>query len=231
MRLVVGNKNYSSWSMRPWVLMQPGAASPSTKCMLRFDSFDARLALQDRRSRRSARPAGCRCWSTTASPSGTPGDRRVPGRDASRTASSGRATEATRARARSVCAEMHSGFGALRSHCPMNIEARLPEVGARVLARAAGGARRRQRIVQMWTELLDAHGGPDAVRRLQHRRRLLRAGVHAHQHLRLPVPATDRRYIERAVRAARRERLDRRGAGRAATSSPRTSPTASAVAR
>ena len=39
-----------------------------------------------------------------------------------------------RARARSLCAEMHAGFGALRQHCPMNIEASLPAVGARVLA-------------------------------------------------------------------------------------------------
>ena len=36
----------------------------------------------------------------------------------------------SRARARSLCAEMHAGFGALRSHCPMNIEAALPETGA-----------------------------------------------------------------------------------------------------
>ena len=35
-----------------------------------------------------------------------------------------------RALARSLCAEMHSGFTALRSACPMNIEAHLPDVGA-----------------------------------------------------------------------------------------------------
>jgi glutathione S-transferase len=35
---------------------------------------------------------------------------------------------------------MHSGFGALRSHCPMNIEAALPEVGARMWAEQEGGA-------------------------------------------------------------------------------------------
>ncbi|MFX8616536.1 glutathione S-transferase, partial [Acinetobacter baumannii] len=37
---------------------------------------------------------------------------------------------AERARARSLCAEMHAGFRALRAACPMNIEASLPEVGA-----------------------------------------------------------------------------------------------------
>jgi glutathione S-transferase len=40
---------------------------------------------------------------------------------------------AHRARARSICAEMHGGFSALRSACPMNIEARLPDVGALTL--------------------------------------------------------------------------------------------------
>jgi glutathione S-transferase len=40
---------------------------------------------------------------------------------------------AHRARARSICAEMHGGFSALRGACPMNIEARLPEVGALAL--------------------------------------------------------------------------------------------------
>src|SRR5438094_1126208 len=35
-----------------------------------------------------------------------------------------------RARARSVCAEMHGGFSGLRTHCPMNIEASQPEAGA-----------------------------------------------------------------------------------------------------
>eukprot|EP01036_Dinobryon_divergens_P060635 gene60635-80862_t len=39
------------------------------------------------------------------------------------------ADRAARARARSICAEMHSGFGALRSACPMNIEAHLPALG------------------------------------------------------------------------------------------------------
>ena len=65
-----------------------------------------------------------------------------------------------RARARSVCAEMHSGFGALRSHFPMNIEAFLPEVGERVLREQATARDDLARIVQMWTELLAAHGGP-----------------------------------------------------------------------
>jgi glutathione S-transferase len=66
----------------------------------------------------------------------------------------------TRARARSVCAEMHAGFGALRSHFGMNIEAALPEVGARVLNESAEVRADLARIIEIWHEALGAHGGP-----------------------------------------------------------------------
>ena len=65
-----------------------------------------------------------------------------------------------RARARSVCAEMHSGFGALRSACPMNIEASLPDVGALALRDQPGVRADLARLVAMWSELLAQHGGP-----------------------------------------------------------------------
>ena len=68
--------------------------------------------------------------------------------------------QATRARARSLCAEMHAGFGALRSACPMNIEARLPDVGTRTLAEQPGVAADLARIVAMWQGALAASGGP-----------------------------------------------------------------------
>jgi glutathione S-transferase len=67
---------------------------------------------------------------------------------------------AQRARARSLCAEMHAGFGALRSHCPMNIEASLPEVGARVRAEHPAVDTDLQRICTMWTAALAGSGGP-----------------------------------------------------------------------
>ena len=65
-----------------------------------------------------------------------------------------------RARARSVCAEMHSGFTALRNHCPMNIEASLPEVGRIVWRDQAGVRADMARIEALWAELLTTHGGP-----------------------------------------------------------------------
>jgi glutathione S-transferase len=65
-----------------------------------------------------------------------------------------------RARARCLVAEMHSGFGSLRKHCPMNIEARLPEVGARIWAEQPEVRADVERIEVMWLEALAASGGP-----------------------------------------------------------------------
>jgi glutathione S-transferase len=65
-----------------------------------------------------------------------------------------------RARARSVAAEMHSGFSALRSHCPMNIEAGLAEAGARVFAEQAAVRADLQRIDALWADALQTSGGP-----------------------------------------------------------------------
>ena len=55
---------------------------------------------------------------------------------------------------------MHAGFSALRTHCPMNIEASLREVGQRVLAEQPQVKKDVERIVQMWSQLLEQHGGP-----------------------------------------------------------------------
>jgi len=67
---------------------------------------------------------------------------------------------AARARARSVCAEMHAGFTALRSHCPQNIEASLPDTGALIWREQPAVRADVARLVSMWRELLDQHGGP-----------------------------------------------------------------------
>ena len=65
-----------------------------------------------------------------------------------------------RARARSICAEMHSGFGALRSACGMNIEADLSDTGQLIWRDKPAVRADVARIVDMWGELLKAHGGP-----------------------------------------------------------------------
>ncbi len=159
MQLVIGNKNYSSWSMRPWVLMKQ-AGIPFEEVMLRFDAFTPESAFKQRLA--GLTPAGrvpvlidddgFAVWDTLAIAETLAErfpDKKLWPADAQ-----------ARARARSVCAEMHSGFGALRSHFPMNIEARLPEIGAQVMAEQPGVRADLARIVAMWRELLNAHGGP-----------------------------------------------------------------------
>ena len=65
-----------------------------------------------------------------------------------------------RARARSVCAEMHSGFGALRAACPMNIEADLADTGQLIWRDKPAVRADVARLVAMWRELLAEHQGP-----------------------------------------------------------------------
>ena len=55
---------------------------------------------------------------------------------------------------------MHSGFSALRGACPMNIEARLPGIGALVMRDKPAVRADLERIVGMRSGLLKAHGGP-----------------------------------------------------------------------
>ena len=65
-----------------------------------------------------------------------------------------------RARARSLCAEMHSGFAALRDRCPMNIEASLPQVGERAEREWPDVIADVRRIDEMWSGQLAESGGP-----------------------------------------------------------------------
>ncbi len=158
LKLYIGNKNYSSWSMRPWVLLTQ-AGIPFEEVMVRFDAFSADSQFKQRLG--SLSPAGkvpvlvdgdLVVWDTLAIaeylaeqhpalklwPAGT----------------------AARARARSVCAEMHSGFQALRGACMMNIEAALPDVGALAWRDKPAVRADVARIVEMWSGLLAEHGGP-----------------------------------------------------------------------
>ena len=158
MQLYIGNKNYSSWSMRPWVLMRQ-AGIAFDEVMLRFDAFTPESKFKTALSRVSPAgrvpvlvDAGFAVWDTLAIAEylaeKLPEKQLWP------------AGVQARARARSVCAEMHSGFSALRSHFPMNIEAQLPEVGPRVLTEAPAALADLARINQLWDELLSQHGGP-----------------------------------------------------------------------
>lgn len=157
-KLYIGNKNYSSWSMRPWVLMKQ-AGIPFEEVMVRFDSFEADS--QFKHTIAALNPVAkvpvladgdLVVWDTLAIAeylAETFPEKQLWPQPA-----------ADRARARSICAEMHSGFGGLRGHCGMNIEASLPEVGARLMKEEPTVASDLARIVQMWSGLLEAHGGP-----------------------------------------------------------------------
>ena len=158
LQLYIGNKNYSSWSMRPWVLLT-GAGIPFEEKMVRFDSFDAQSAFKSAVT--TVNPVGkvpalvddgFAVWDTLAIAEYLA--ERFPDKHL------WPADAKARARARSVCAEMHSGFTALRNHCPMNIEASLPEVGRIVWRDQAGVRADMARIEAMWSGLLAEHGGP-----------------------------------------------------------------------
>ena len=158
LKLYIGNKNYSSWSMRPWVLLkQAGIAFEEVK--VRFDSFDTDSVFKT--TVHSVSPVGrvpvlvddgFSVWDTLAIAEHVaekfPGKQLWP-QDIK-----------ARARARSVCAEMHSGFVALRSACPMNIEASLAQVGTLMWRDKPTVRADVQRIVSMWSELLEQYKGP-----------------------------------------------------------------------
>jgi glutathione S-transferase len=158
MQLVIGNKNYSSWSMRPWVLMtQLGLAFDEVKLRFNFDADS-----DFRRAVARVSPAGTvpvlvdddqfAVWDSLAIveylhekfP-----DRGIWPTDARQ-----------RARARSLCAEMHSGFGALRQACPMNIEASLPAAGQKIWAENVAVRGNVKRIEEAWADALQGSGGP-----------------------------------------------------------------------
>lgn len=162
LQLFIGNKNYSSWSMRPWVLLTQ-AGIPFEEVMVRFDAFDDTSTFKQ--TLKAITPTGkvpvlvdgdVAVWDTLAIAeyaaeiaTGLPGVQPLwP------------VERAARSHARSICAEMHSGFTALRNHCPMNIEAHLPEVGALIWRDKADVRADVARLVTMWTALLQSHGGP-----------------------------------------------------------------------
>lgn len=162
LKLFIGNKNYSSWSMRPWILLTQ-AGIPFEEVMVRFDSFDAGSNFKNTMAKVS--PTGkvpalvdtevagdLKIWDTLAiaeyAAEQFPEKNLWP------------KDKAARAIARSVCAEMHSGFTGLRTHCGMNIEASLPEIGQLVLRDKPAVQSDLKRIVELWSELLQKYHGP-----------------------------------------------------------------------
>jgi len=148
-KLVIGNKNYSSWSLRPWILMRhagiefdevriPLFTTEGEKLLeewcpakqvpvlhdgplILWDSLAICEYIADKYPRRALMPDG----------------------------------SADRAKARAMSAEMHSGFGALRTFMPMNCRRVIggfePDLNTRIDI---------NRIVQLLEDALDESGGP-----------------------------------------------------------------------
>lgn len=147
MKLIIGNKNYSSWSLRSWLLLKE-AGIPFDEHRIALDTPTAASEI------RSFSAAGCvpvlqfddfSVWDTLAIAETVaeswPEKNLWP------------ADRAARAHARAICAEMHSGFSQLRSCMPMNCRAMgrkvpLPdELGEEI-----------DRIIAIWSECHRKYG-------------------------------------------------------------------------
>jgi glutathione S-transferase len=137
--LHVGEKNYSSWSARPWILMRQ-AGIPFTERMVSLQPDSAKPG------RMAGLPAGrvpvleddgFLVWDSLA----------IAEYLAERHPGLWPADPRARAWARSICAEMHSGFGALRSEMSVDVRARRPQ---RKRSPAVQGDI--ARVVAIWTE-------------------------------------------------------------------------------
>jgi glutathione S-transferase len=149
LRLVIGNKAYSSWSMRPWLLMkQAGIGFEEVRLSLYQEGAKQALLRYSGAGKVPVLIDGAlTVWDSLAIAEYLaekfPDKHLWPG------------ATAERARARAVSAEMHSGFTALRSHMPMNVRRQIP--GRTVTPEVAADV---ARIVAIWQECLQASSGP-----------------------------------------------------------------------
>ena len=148
LRLIIGNKNYSSWSFRPWLAMKvAGIAFEETVISLDAANFKSQIQAVSAAGRVPVLIDGdVVVWESLAIleylADKFPGAGLWP------------AEAAARAHARAVASEMHAGFVPLRRHLPMNVrrlvKPRAPDDGA-----AADAAR----IDAIWSECRAKFGG------------------------------------------------------------------------
>ncbi|MBI3436367.1 MAG: glutathione S-transferase family protein [Proteobacteria bacterium] len=132
LRLTIGNQNYSSWSLRPWIAMKvTGIAFEETVIALDAADFGARVAAVSGSGKVPALADGTTLvWESLA----------ILEYLAETFPAAGLWPDAAppRAHARAIANEMHAGFAALRRHCPMNFRrpvttcALTPEAAANV---------------------------------------------------------------------------------------------------
>ncbi len=151
--LVIGNKNYSSWSFRPWIAMK-AAGIPFTEELVPFGQplgnpeWKAKLRRYTPAGRVPALVDGdVQIWESIAIIEYLA--------EKHPKAALWPAEPRARAHARSIAAEMHAGFSALRNHCPMNMR-RTPKKRALTPAVEADV----RRIDEIWTDCR-ARFGPD----------------------------------------------------------------------
>jgi glutathione S-transferase len=149
--IVVGNKNYSSWSLRGWLALDAtGAAYDEVVIPLSQPDTVARIAAHSPSGRVPLlRDGDLVVWDSLAIAEhlaeSFPDAQLWP------------ADRAARASARAVSAEMHAGFPALRASMPMNIRARLPGYG-----RTPASLRDIERMRALWSDCRArfGQGGP-----------------------------------------------------------------------
>lgn len=158
--LVIGNKNYSSWSLRAWLTLAHAG--------LTFDEVRIALNKTDTKANILAyTPSGrvpCLVDTSVRVEGGalTVCDSLAINEYVNEKYLDGRywpRDEGLRAQARAVVAEMHSSFAALRTQMPMNIRGRHPDRG-RVATAREDVAADIARIKAIWTEALGVTGGP-----------------------------------------------------------------------
>lgn len=147
LKLVIGNKNYSSWSMRPWVVMTAfGIPFEEVRISLGRPDTTMRIAQHSVAGRVPVLIAGeTTVWDSLAICEYL--DEQFPEK------AMWPHDVAARATARSICAEMHSGFTGLRSAMWMNIRASFPGKGRTPEAQADIG-----RICEIWEDCLTCSG-------------------------------------------------------------------------
>jgi glutathione S-transferase len=149
MLLIIGNKNYSSWSFRPWIALKAtGIAFEERLIPLNDPEFKRAIAPVSQNGKVPALDDdGVHVWESLA----------ILEYLAEKFPQAGLwpAAPPARAHARAVAAEMHGGFAALRNECPMNFwrPVKRRELSTDALADVA-------RIDAMWRECRTRYGGP-----------------------------------------------------------------------